>query len=375
MKAVLSALLFATSLSASASEYISGGVDLASSATTLSSYGWVEDFDGSTLHTLRGQHYIYDATSYAIIGRTPFEVPCVQDAWAVVHCKWTHLQTSAGAIGRCYRAAVGVNSTDSSGRVFAQNSFGSGLLCLRDPGDCTGGGPLPTSAEPALPDLGAHGGPERVGVNEVPAGESGVASEAWSPGREPIGTQGAGGCGTSPIVVDLTGDDFRLSDDPVFFDLDADGVPEKTNWTAPHAEIAFLVLDRNGNGRVDDGTELFGDHTPLSTGERAPYGFVALAEYDLNAFGGNFDGYLSPEDSIWPKLRLWIDRNHDGQSQADELETLDQAGILKIQADYEATSRKDRFGNRFVAKGKAWRENRHGEPKELAVWDVVFVRR
>src|SRR3954468_47164 len=71
------------------------------------------------------------------------------------------------------------------------------------------------------------------------------------------------GC-TSPIVIDLNDGSYPLSGktDPVAFDLDADGLPELATWTAPGSAVAFLALDRNGNGVIDSGNELFGNHTP-----------------------------------------------------------------------------------------------------------------
>ena len=382
MKAIASALFFFTSLAALGAVGVTGGADLAISGTTLSSYGWAEMLEPNRHWSMRGRHYVFDAASYAVVGQTPFDVACSQSDMGITSCKWSHTLTAGGAYGRCYRASLAAAAYSDFGVQLAYNAFTSALQCpqrppANEPGCQSPGGPIATSVEPTLPDRGERGTPDRIGLEDEAAAEASEASdsEPGGPGREPIRTQGAGGCGSSPILIDLSGNDFRLSNDPVSFDLDADGTAERTNWTAPRADVAFLALDRNGNGTIDDGTELFGDHTPLSTGERAPYGYVALAEYDLNAHGGNFDGDVSPEDSVWPKLRLWIDRNHDGRSQPDELETLDQAGILKIRADYEASDRKDRFGNRFVARGKAWKENRRGDPKEIPVWDVIFRRR
>ena len=78
----------------------------------------------------------------------------------------------------------------------------------------------------------------------------------------------------------------------MLFDIDADGYSESVTWVSPEARDAFLFLDRNGNGIVDDGSELFGDATYLFSGEIAQHGYEALAEFDLFEYGGNGDGVI-----------------------------------------------------------------------------------
>ena len=365
-------LLFLGCLFLGAQEFITGGVDLASSGSRLASFGWATPQSPIRGRTLKGVHNIYDVASYAMIAYDPFAIECVSNSIGAVSCRYDQNLVTGGSPGRCYRATLAASLYDASGTTKGSNTFGSGMICIPvpDPG-CVAGGPPPTSAEPArdLPE-GRHS-PLRLNPDAEPAAES----DAGQPARAPVTLQGAKDCGNSPILVDLENEGFPLSDDPVLFDLDADGTRERTNWTAAGSSVAFLALDRDGNGAIESGLELFGNNTRLSTGEKAQYGYIALAEYDLQALGGNFDGVIGPEDAVWPRLRLWIDRNHDGISQPDELVTLDQAGILKLAYDYEISKRRDRFGDRFLAKGTAWRENRHGKPREIPLWDVWFVRR
>ena len=161
--------------------------------------------------------------------------------------------------------------------------------------------------------------------------------------------------------------------DPVQFDLNADGTPETTGWTARNTDQGFLWLDRNNNGMVDSGAELFGNYTPLAGGGNALNGFRALAEFDQPTYGGNGDAVIDSRDAVFPRLRIWIDKNHNGLSESSEILTLPQAGVTRIELKYEANGFHDQFGNRFRFKGKAWISDGKGKEHPVRIYDVFFV--
>jgi hypothetical protein len=157
----------------------------------------------------------------------------------------------------------------------------------------------------------------------------------------------------SPILIAVgQSADIQLTSaqNGVWFDLEATGKREWVAWTQAGEPVAFLVRDVNHNGRIDNGSELFGNHTLLPDGRVAPNGFYALAAYDRPENGGNGDGVIDSRDAIWSDLQLWIDWNHNGVSESNELYRLNDFGLTQISLAYETTNRSDQFGNVFRLK-------------------------
>lgn len=157
-------------------------------------------------------------------------------------------------------------------------------------------------------------------------------------------------CGENdPVCISLTDDYYQLTDlqRGVAFDLNADGSDQQVPWTAIEGDEAFLALDRNGNGYIDDGFELFGDVTPQHPSPYGRNGFEALRILDDSLNGGNENGRIDPGDTVFSSLLLWRDANHDGTSDPNELFSLYEADLLWIDLDYEPSSRIDEFGNEF----------------------------
>ncbi len=172
-----------------------------------------------------------------------------------------------------------------------------------------------------------------------------------------------------PLIVSLYDRRYLLTDRAggVEFDLGSDGELERVPWTRPGADDAYLALDRDGNGTIDNGRELFGDLTPQH-GSPDPNGFLALALFDDIFNGGNEDGRISADDMIFEHLLLWHDENHNGYSESEELLTLGDVGIEWFDLDFQRSGRIDQFGNAF----RYWAKSGRDDGSKRTVWNVFF---
>ena len=168
----------------------------------------------------------------------------------------------------------------------------------------------------------------------------------------------------SPIILDLDGNGVRTTslENGTMFDFSGDGQPVKTAWADPNC--GFLVRDINGNGQIDNASEMFGNFTLLKNGQRANNGFDALAEFDLNG-----DGVIDRSEAEKAGILIWNDANLNGKVDPGELLTLEQANILSIQTQYTVSHYTDENGNIWRWQGVF---NRSNGSRAICV-DVLFA--
>ena len=134
----------------------------------------------------------------------------------------------------------------------------------------------------------------------------------------------------SPLVLDFNGDGVTstfIYSTKTYFDLDNDGFKERTGWM--QNSDGLLVLDKNSDGVINNGNELFGNYTKDTSGNYSNNGFDALAKYD-----DNHDGMINSSDNVYKALKVWQDVDSDGITDEGELKTLGELGISSINLSY-----------------------------------------
>ncbi|MFK4074727.1 hypothetical protein ACI2KX_13575, partial [Ectopseudomonas khazarica] len=154
-----------------------------------------------------------------------------------------------------------------------------------------------------------------------------------------------------PLALDLDGDGIETvsANTGITFDFDGDGLKTGTGWVK--GDDGFLVIDRNGNGTIDNGSELFGVDTIKSNGQKASDGFDALRDLD-----GNGDGIFDAQDAQFGNVRVWQDLNQDGVAQANELKTLAEHHITAVNLSSTASNQNSN-GNIISATGSFIRDD------------------
>lgn len=186
----------------------------------------------------------------------------------------------------------------------------------------------------------------------------------------------------SPIIIDTDKSakyELTSAAQGVIFDIDGDGDVEQISWTPPGSTIAFLAVDRDGDGLITSGKELFGN----ATWPGARNGFDALAQMSMATNGGIARHSVSSDDPLYASLLLWTDRNHNGISEPAELRPASEL-ISDIGLGYQLRKKVDEFGNAFAFRGWVHIRTKEGRnaSKDFAdnkgrlrhIWDVYFKR-
>ncbi len=173
----------------------------------------------------------------------------------------------------------------------------------------------------------------------------------------------------SPIALDLSGLNNKKTLEPtaskIKFDHNNDGTKERSGWILPH--MGLLVLDSNKNGQVDGGHELFGEYTNGKGKKTFANGYKALAQLDTNK-----SGYIDAKDKQFADLKVWVDKNSDAVTQSDELKTLTDLEITKIDTTYKPvkdTSKK--FANKILFESKFFGPGQCGKSGCMS-YDIYF---
>ncbi len=190
-------------------------------------------------------------------------------------------------------------------------------------------------------------GVQKYGLVDPETGQSLLPPGLYDPSVPGAGPDTSGAAKVaSPIIIDLDGDGIETLpiERGIFFDHNGDYFAENTGWVAP--DDGLLVIDRDGNGLIDNGSELFGNNSILQSGKLAANGYQALQELDENQ-----DGILDSNDALWQQLRIWQDSNSNGVVDNDELLSMDDAGVLSLSTEYSNSTYIDEHGNAHKQQG------------------------
>lgn len=259
---------------------------------------------------------------------------------------------SACCTGSCNTGGNICNLSVVGGPCESQNDCAGGLLCVN------------WACEPPSPPTCGPAGTNCTNSNCVPP--TCPDMQDWNPALCECYQY------STPIVIDTDGSGFHLTSaaNGVLFDFFGNGKPIQIAWTAQGSTNGWLALDREGTGLISSAKDLFGNITPQPPSNN-PNGFLALGVFDEPENGGNGDGIIDSHDAVWTKLLVWIDANHDGVSQPEELHHLDEIGIHSIGLMYTESRRVDAYGNEYRYKGYLNPEK--NDNVNRVIYDVILT--
>jgi Ca2+-binding RTX toxin-like protein len=157
-------------------------------------------------------------------------------------------------------------------------------------------------------------------------------AESWRPPRD-------------PLAIDLDGDGIETvsQNAGIIFDTDADGLKTGTSWLK--GDDGWLVLDKNNNGKIDNGSELFGDAYVKKDQTKAKDAYDVIGDID-----SNHDGMITAADAKFAELKIWQDKNQNGISESNELKTLGEIGLVELKVGRTSSSATN-LGNGVVTNG------------------------
>jgi LysM repeat protein len=175
----------------------------------------------------------------------------------------------------------------------------------------------------------------------------------------------------SPLTLDLDGDGIvettSKQNSGVYFDHDNNGFAEQSGWV--DKDDGLLVFDKNGNNKIDNGSELFGNNTVLSNGNTATNGFEALKALDTNQ-----DGKVDKQDVGFNNLKVWQDKNSNGKLDDGELLSMSDTGIKSLNTNYTNSNEIDTNNNHHKQQGNFTKTD--GTTNKMNdVWFDVDLRR
>ena len=308
----------------------------------------------------------------AILLLTVFSSECVFGQAKVAYDRDIQpLMTSTCATASCHASQAPVLSDYQSVRAAVDKIIDVISINPNDPDPVKKRRFMPKGGSPLTPEVRQKITQWKTdGLLETATGAAGAATPPG--GQPPTRPPGATSGPPTPLILALTSNEgYETCSRPVQFDFYGNGHMLSLSWPSPR--FAFLVLDANGNGLVDDGRELFGTAMRRSSATLFENGFTALASFDADS-----DGLITTRDPVFQQLRLWQDKNCDGKSSPDELANLDVWDVAEIEVEFTifnplAPQQVAPGASGIWLKGSFQGKDSEGRTFSRSIFDIVFA--